>query len=664
MDYRREIDGLRALAVVPVILFHAGWQTFGGGFVGVDVFFVISGYLITTIILNDLEQGKFSIVNFYERRARRILPALFFVMFACLPLAWLWLLPEDMKSFSQSLVAVPAFLSNVLFWRTSGYFDGAAELKPLLHTWSLAVEEQYYVIFPLFLALTWGLRKHIVLALLGVFFALSLAAAHWGSFAKPAAAFYLLPTRGWELLFGVFVAFYLYRTRKADTQPSSEIASLLGVVLILYAVFAFSEQTPFPSLYTLVPTLGTALIILFGTQSTMVGKLLGHKLLVGIGLISYSAYLWHQPLIAFAKHRSLVEPSKLLLGSLALLSILLAYVTWKYVECPFRDRKHVSRKAIFTGGAIASLIFFAIGIVGHINEGFAWRFEEKIPAYQDFKKQFVGHKLRDGCVKASEAAVGRGQFCRLGDTSSDSKPVLAVFGDSHANALNPVLDTLGRERGKSYVYVGLGGCPALLGVDVLKGNAERGECEKLAARQYEFVKASGIRKVVLISRWSLYTDGDYDKPMAAYFLASDSRKEPSTQASRKAFEEGLSRTIRSYRNIGVEVTIVLQVPQQTTTPESFYTKLAQLDDRTGHAAAVKDVSVEVRRHLGLQAFSRDVIHRIARKANANVIDPDKWLCDGSVCSIGDSRTSFYRDKNHVNTAGAMKLATPFEQFFQ
>ena len=153
MDYRREIDGLRAIAVLPVILFHAGFDAFSGGFIGVDVFFVISGYLITTMIIADLEQGKFSIINFYERRARRILPALFLVMLSCIPLAWMWLLTSDMKDFSKSLVAVTVFASNILFWRENGYFETAAELKPLLHTWSLAVEEQFYVLFPLFLVL-------------------------------------------------------------------------------------------------------------------------------------------------------------------------------------------------------------------------------------------------------------------------------------------------------------------------------------------------------------------------------------------------------------------------------------------------------------------------------------------------------------------------------
>ncbi|MGL4603794.1 MAG: acyltransferase family protein [Iodobacter sp.] len=223
MKYRREIDGLRALAVLPVILFHAGFETFSGGFVGVDIFFVISGYLITTIILSELEQDKFSIVNFYERRARRILPVLFLVMLVCIPFAWLYLLPGDMKDFSQSLVAVSVSASNILFWRESGYFDTAAELKPLLHTWSLAVEEQYYFLFPLFLMLFWKLGKRWIVVTLGLLFVISLTVAQWAAYAKPTAAFFLLPTRGWELLIGAFAAFYLaHANRKESGKALSE----------------------------------------------------------------------------------------------------------------------------------------------------------------------------------------------------------------------------------------------------------------------------------------------------------------------------------------------------------------------------------------------------------------------------------------------------------
>ena len=218
MKYRREIDGLRALAVLPVIFFHAGFEAFSGGFVGVEVFFVISGYLITTIILSELEQGKFSILNFYERRARRILPALFLVMLVCIYFAWVWLLPSDMKKFSLSLVAVSVFASNILFWRESGYFDTDTALKPLLHTWSLAVEEQYFVLFPLFLMLLWRLGKRWILIILATVFVASLSLAQWGAYAQPDTAFYLLPTRGWELLIGAFAAFYLTTPNRKSLQ--------------------------------------------------------------------------------------------------------------------------------------------------------------------------------------------------------------------------------------------------------------------------------------------------------------------------------------------------------------------------------------------------------------------------------------------------------------
>ena len=209
MLYRREIDGLRALAVLAVILFHTGFAAVSGGFVGVDIFFVISGYLITTILINDIEKGSFSLLNFYERRARRILPSLFFVMFFTLPLAWFWMQPQDLKSFSESLVAVPLFLSNLLFYLKSGYFDAASELEPLLHTWSLAIEEQYYLLFPLFLMLTWNLGKNVIISLLLLVAIGSVLGAHWGSANHPSFTFYLLPTRVFEILIGALISLFI-----------------------------------------------------------------------------------------------------------------------------------------------------------------------------------------------------------------------------------------------------------------------------------------------------------------------------------------------------------------------------------------------------------------------------------------------------------------------
>lgn len=447
MDYRRDIDGLRALAVLPVILFHAGFETFSGGFVGVDVFFVISGYLITTIILSELEQGKFSIVNFYERRARRILPVLFLVILVCIPFAWFWLLPSDMNDFSQSVAAVSLFVSNILFWRESGYFDTAGELKPLLHTWSLAVEEQYYVLFPLFLMLFWKLAKRWVFVTLGLVFVASLALAQWAAYAKPAAAFYLLPTRGWELLIGAFAAFYLSdANRKEFDRGFSEVGGWLGVALIFYAVFTYNKTTPFPGLYALVPTLGTVLIILFSTQQTTVGKFVGNKAFVGIGLISYSTYLWHQPLFAFCRHISMADPSPILFSILIFLTLLLAYLSWLYVETPFREKTIISREKIFAFAFIGSCIFFGLGFFGNQTSGYKFRFDE-LPRPPQWDPPVKCH----GAVAIS-AFTNPLNDCLGADANGISGDIF-LLGDSHAAQISFPLKALARERKVEFKFI-------------------------------------------------------------------------------------------------------------------------------------------------------------------------------------------------------------------
>ena len=329
---------------------------------------MISGYLITSIIIFEMAEGKFSIVNFYERRARRILPALFFIMLVCLPFAWIWLTPsEHLIDFGQSLVAVSTFSSNILFWREScnnlfvpcGYFDSAASLKPLLHTWSLAVEEQYYILFPVFLMLTWKLGLKWILTLLAFVFVISLGFAHWGAFNKPVPTFYLLPTRGWELLIGVFAAFYLKHNSYLKSNLINQLLSLLGFGMVIYSIVAFDETTPFPSLYALIPTVGTGLLILSTVPNTVIHKLVSFSPIVGVGLISYSAYLWHQPILAFARLRLFGELSDLLLILLCLASLIMAYISWRWVEKPFRDKNRISRKAIFRF-SLCGILFFSL----------------------------------------------------------------------------------------------------------------------------------------------------------------------------------------------------------------------------------------------------------------------------------------------------------------
>ena len=371
MKYRAEIDGLRALAVVPVILFHAGFELFSGGFVGVDVFFVISGYLITTILIEDIENKRFSIVNFYERRARRILPALSFVMIFCVPFAWILLSDASLQKFGNGLIGVSLFLSNVVFWKQQGYFDESAELNPILHTWSLAVEEQYYVLFPIFLVLAWRFGKNRVFQMIVVMAAISLLLSEWGWRNKPTANFYLAPTRAWELFAGSIAAFIV---QKQGVQKNNFLA-LLGLAAIIFSIFVYDESTPFPSVYALMPVLGVVLLVLYAEKETLAAKFLSAKALVSIGLISYSAYLWHQPVLAFFRiYTNQIHLHWLVALVLIIITFLLSYVSWRLVEKPFRNRSFINNFLLFTLSFIALMSLLVIGYAS--NQGtIGWEYK-------------------------------------------------------------------------------------------------------------------------------------------------------------------------------------------------------------------------------------------------------------------------------------------------
>ncbi len=427
LQYRSEVDGLRAVAVLPVIFFHGGYAWFSGGFVGVDVFFVISGYLITTIIVHELDKGTFSLLNFYERRARRILPALFLIMAVCVPFGWFWLAPTDLRDFGQSLVAVSTFSSNVLFWHESDYFATDIDLKPLLHTWSLAVEEQYYVLFPLFLVLTWRMGfTRIAAALLAVFM-VSLALAQWGAHYAPTANFYLLPTRGWELLLGVLTALFLRRSGFIQSRGVNQLMSLLGLGMIVYAIAVFDSETLTPGLVGLLPTVGTVFIILGARPGTVVHALLSFRPMVGIGLISYSAYLWHQPVLAFARYRSLEEIGAGATLGLVILPLVLAYGSWRWIEKPFRNREKVSRRTVGLSAGAGTLAFVLIGAALHFTDGGLARFGED--------EQRVLTSFSD----LSEVIPGKMRDIRLRDFDSESDRKVLLIGDSFAQDIANVI---------------------------------------------------------------------------------------------------------------------------------------------------------------------------------------------------------------------------------
>ncbi|CAF4259705.1 unnamed protein product, partial [Adineta steineri] len=378
--YRKEIDGLRSIAVIPVILYHAGFTTyFSGGYVGVDIFFVISGYLITSIIEKECETGTFSLINFYERRCRRILPALFFILFFSSVFAYNWMLPEPLKEFGETLVSVICLTSNIYFWWIDdGYFSKVTELNPLVHTWSLAIEEQFYFIFPL-LFYIFIKKKYYLISILSFFTVVSLFLAQWGGnlesmLANPFqmfsqhryASFYLPVGRIWELLFGAFISFYLrtYDLHRTISHRSNQLFSLFGLVLIMISVVFLDSRNipPFPNCYTLIPTCGATLIILFGHENTLVGYLLSIRPLQWIGLISYSAYLWHQPLLVFIRLQS--NQTSQMLSTILGLSMIFPFsaLSYFFIEQPFRNKERFSRKQIFCISGLAFVITLILAL--------------------------------------------------------------------------------------------------------------------------------------------------------------------------------------------------------------------------------------------------------------------------------------------------------------
>lgn len=653
MRYRAEIDGLRALAVVPVILFHAGINLFSGGFVGVDVFFVISGYLITTIIINELDQGKFSVVNFYERRARRILPALFFVILVTLPFAWLWLTPRDMKDFAQSLAAVATFSSNILFLIESGYFDTTAELKPLLHTWSLAVEEQYYIFFPLLLMFTWQFGRRKTLAVLAVILIFSFGLGQWAAYNQPTAAFYLLPTRGWELLVGAFAAFYLQKRDHLKSQSINQAASLLGLLLVAYAVFAFDKRTPFPTFYTLIPTIGTALIIFSAVKGTIVNALLSTKVMVGIGLVSYSAYLWHQPMFALVRHRSLHEPSIALLIFLSILSLVLAYFSWKYVETPFRNKVKYNRKKIFTYSGIGLAILIGLGVFGHLKNGVLHEYDDVtkkmlMPALGFTDKQTSCH--REGSHYAPVASS-----CVLGN---EQHIVGALIGDSHGYAVSTAIEAEAAKQNIGLYQMTFNGCPTAGSVYRVDFNADN-KCAEFNAEVEQFIiNNKDIQNVVIVSRWTQFLlgtgfdngEGGIEKTKALIDNISNGIRERNTEAVRQEkLKKKTIDSISAYIAAGKKVILVYPIPEVGWPVPEYISKQTLF----GEKGFVTSTSYALFKERNKIAF--ETLDAIPNHANLTRIYPDEILCNTyqkDRCVFVLDGEPLYFDNNHLSKTGA------------
>lgn len=645
MQYRTEIDGLRAIAVLPVIFFHSGLFGFTGGYVGVDIFFVISGYLITSIIQEDINNNRFSLIHFYERRARRILPALSIVLIFCTIMAFILMPANHLKSYSQSLISVATFSSNFFFYLTSGYFATVSDEKPLLHTWSLAVEEQYYIFFPILMTVFWSVgKKKLALFILSLSVS-SLLLSHNLLFRQAVAAnFYLIFSRAWELFAGSLIAIigiqYFSRNKFAK-----EVFGAIGLILIIYSVFFFNKQTPFQHIYSLVPVFGTFLIIVYSDQATIIGQLLSNRLFVGIGLISYSLYLWHQPLFAFMRLKTIGEPGANMFLKAIVLTFIISYVSYRYIERPFRNNKSISQKSIFRFSIASVLCFVMLGVSGHLLNGIKGRF--KANAY--LKTVHYSPK-RTECHTVGENFLPPDHACRY----FEKDVTWACFGDSHIVELAYALSKILEQKDKGVLHLSFSGCPPALLFE-----AKRPGCSKWIEEALIYLENDdSIEKILLGFRHSYYLFGgqldDYPNvpQVEATEIFSDSFRKNFTGDARELYWKSFSEIVRRLLQSGKKVYILYPIPELPThisiasAPFSIFGVKTMLD-------LVK--STHANYYLTRHAFILSKLDTFQYRDHLQAIKPFEILCDSSYCPAAIHNTLLYFDDSHLSIEGSKLL---------
>ena len=635
--YRPEIDGLRALAILPVLFFHYRIPPFHGGFVGVDVFFVISGFLITQLIVAEQREGRFSLTRFYERRIRRIFPALFVMLTAATAAAVVILFPVDLVRYANSLGATAAFASNFEFWRETGYFDVIAAEKPLLHLWSIAVEEQFYLLFPAILLLF--ARRRV--AVVGAIFALSLAFAAWGVVHAPSATFYLLPGRAWELMLGALLA--LGVVPGVRSRAWREILAAGGVGMIAVAVFAYSSDTPFPGVAALLPCLGTALAIhATSPGTTATGTTLSTRPFVFVGRISYSLYLWHWPLFVFARYLDFRNPSPVETALLIAASFGLAALSWYFVEQPFRGRRlHIARPRIFAGGvtamgvsaAAALLLLGGGGLPGRLN-----------PDLRTILAEQNDHEPRiDTCFGLSADDVRAGRLCQIG--LKGGRPTFLLWGDSHADAVLPVVSEVAAREGRTGYFAGGQSCPPLLDV-----TTPRRDCRAFNANVLALASKPEIREIILEARWAKYAEGTTygDEPEGHIVLSDDGTSDG--EGNHAVFARGLARTIKALA--GKKIVIVASVPE-IGWPVPAVLAREKLAARTRIDPPNEDA------YLQRQKFVMATFAQLERSDGVTLIYPHEVLCQTGKCAVSRNGIPLYRDEHHLSVYGALQLTPLF-----
>lgn len=640
MQYRREVDGLRAIAVTSVILYHANIPPISGGYIGVDIFFVISGFLISAIIMGEIDGGRFTFAGFYERRIRRIFPALLTVILTASIVAVALLTPGQLKNFGQSIVATTLFVSNTYFRYKSGYFSPDTENLPLIHMWSLSVEEQFYIFFPLLLILIARLDRRLRVPVVLLAFAASLAWCLYEAQVNPGNNFFPVTARAWELLAGVIVALALRAGYdRTLSTPLRSFIELAGLALMIAPMFIITRTTIFPGPAALAPVGGAALLLFAATERSIVGQLLALPPMVGIGLVSYSAYLWHQPLFAFA--RALSDGALPLAATLALIALTfaLAWLSWRYVEQPFRARGRFSRTSLFTGFALCSLGLIGFGGALHLLRGLPQRYDAATLARA---ATIQPSPLRDVCHTEGLKYRHPGAACRyLGMTSR-----WAVLGDSHGIEIGYALAEALRPSGQGIVHLTFSGCQAALTFT----SANPG----CSAWQREVVdwlaQARDIPKVMLVYRANFYLFGDQTRSYPE--LPRDRPNflpDLSPEAAREAYWQSFAAIVSRLRAAGKQVYIVRPVPELPYHVERYVFRPG-----SGVAGTTRAW------HKARSAFINQRLDRLAGMPGVTLLDPASVLCDAARCHAILEGKAMYFDDNHLSMAGAERFITAMQ----
>lgn len=645
-NYRTDIDGLRAVAVLSVVLYHIGMPHFPGGYVGVDIFFVISGYLITRIVYTEACAGRFSFARFYERRARRLLPALFVMIAAGFVAAWFVSSPYDLDQYGLSATAALFFVANFHFKDAIDYFNPDAEYHPLLHTWSLAVEEQFYLIFPVLLIL--ALRFNRVALVVGAVAAISLAASVQFTKVDPDIAFYLVPFRAWELMAGAAIA--LGFTPALESRPAREAVAAAGLLMIAIAVGVFDDQTAFPGVAALLPAIGAALIIhAGGGGETLVGRGLSLRPMVFVGLISYSLYLWHWPILAFLRlYQASTEITPTQALPVLVLSMIVAALSWRYVEQPFRRPGKLRRAQVFGWSAAGAAALGLVGLAAHLTEGAPARTS---PEYrllaagaQDVEPE------RFDCV----ARMPERPPCRIGPAGAPAD--LLLLGDSHAASIVGALRWAENGQGRAFWLAAHVACPPALGITVV-GASREATCATHTEAVIRWLESGegGVKRVLLAARWAFYFSGilserNADKPFPLILEESPQPNRPDPAANAGLLRSGLERTLERLRAAGIEVYVLGAIPEiGWNVPR----KLAVANWRGAAPPQAPDLSAYDRRNGGANALLRSLSNRY----DAHFVPVGQLFCQPE-CALARLGRPLYVDADHLSSFGARLILGP------